>query len=143
MAEKKSRWFKLPSLGRSHSQGQAEAPTKSKNVFSIRSSRPRPEPARDKGKGIQVPRNGAADEPSMELKAEENDEQGTHAPVDDCALLPLISSTVTNEADRSTDSTTHNSSALLPPLPTISSGEVPVPSLLETAERDDPVLIAG
>jgi hypothetical protein len=78
MAEKKSLLSKLFSRGHSHSQGPQETsstkPTK-KNVLSIRSRSPHPEPARDKGKAVQIDPNRAKDEPSMDPKAPKSNEE--------------------------------------------------------------------
>jgi hypothetical protein len=78
MAEKKSRLSKLLSLGHSRSQSPKEtssAKSTKKNLFSIRSRSPHPEPTRDNGKAVQIDPIRVKDEPSMEPKAEKSNEE--------------------------------------------------------------------
>jgi hypothetical protein len=85
MTGKKSRlskWFSA--IGRSHSQKETLS-TKSteENVSPIQSRSPHPEPARDKGKAVQIGPNKAKNKPLVELKAEKSNDEGPQLAGDD------------------------------------------------------------
>jgi hypothetical protein len=80
--------FTLPkwvsAIGRSRPQKETSSTKSTKeNVSPIRSRSPHPEPARDKGKAVQIDPSRAKNEPLVELMAEKSNDEGPQLAGDD------------------------------------------------------------